>query len=207
MKKVVLAERLREVRALTGFTRIESPGDYTELGDFPKEQRVRLSRKDPKWVPTSEVRGEGIFLQFSEQAIEAWVKKTRERETEFFEAHKRWRKNRGLEPDNGFPTMRYVLLHSLAHALIRQFAIECGYTTASIRGSGIYSRPPGSDGEPMAGVLLYTAAPDSEGTLGGLVALGDPKRGSAGTWIKLSKGCGSAPPILSVPSTTRSRTG
>ena len=27
----------------------------------------------------------------------------------------------------------------------------------------------------MAGVLLYTAAPDSEGTLGGLVALGDPK--------------------------------
>ncbi len=26
----------------------------------------------------------------------------------------------------------------------------------------------------MAGVLLYTAAPDSEGTLGGLVALGEP---------------------------------
>ena len=28
----------------------------------------------------------------------------------------------------------------------------------------------------MAGVLLYTAAPDSEGTLGGLVALGAPDR-------------------------------
>jgi hypothetical protein len=67
-----------------------------------------------------------------------------------------------------------VLLHSLAHALIRQFAIECGYSAASIR-ERIYSRPPGSDGEPMAGVLLYTAAPDSEGTLGGLVALGDPR--------------------------------
>ncbi len=35
IEKVVLAERLREVRALTGFTRIESPGDYTEVGDFP----------------------------------------------------------------------------------------------------------------------------------------------------------------------------
>ncbi len=125
-------------------------------------------------MPTSEIRGEGVFLQFSEQAIEAWVRKTREREGEFFEAHKRWRKNRGLEPNDGFPTMRYVLLHSLAHALIRQFAVECGYTTASIR-ERIYSRPPGGDGEPMAGVLLYTAAPDSEGTLGGLVALGDPK--------------------------------
>jgi hypothetical protein len=173
-QKVVLAERLREVRALTGFTRIEAPGDYTEVGEFPPDQRVPLGRKPPKWVPTSEIRGEGVFLQVAEGAIEAWVKKTREREGEFFEAHKRWRKNRGLEPDDGFPTMRYVLLHSLAHALIRQFAIECGYTTASIR-ERIYSRPRGGDREPMAGILLYTAAPDSEGTLGGLVALGDPK--------------------------------
>jgi hypothetical protein len=174
LKKVVLAERLREVRALTGFTRIESPGDYTEIGDFPKDQRVPLSRKAPKWVPTSEIRGEGVFLQFSEPAIQAWVRRTGEREAEFFEAHRRWRRDRGLEPNDGFPTMRYVLLHSLAHALIRQFAVECGYTAASIR-ERIYSRPPGGDLEPMAGVLLYTAAPDSEGTLGGLVALGDPK--------------------------------
>ena len=27
----------------------------------------------------------------------------------------------------------------------------------------------------MAGVLIYTAAPDSEGTLGGLVSLGEPQ--------------------------------
>ena len=174
IEKVVLAERLREVRALTGFTRIESPGDYTEVGDFPRDQRVPLCRTAPKWVPTSEIRGEGVFLQFSERAIEAWVKKTRVREAEFFEAHKRWRQNRGLEPSDHFPTMRYVLLHSLAHALIRQFAVECGYSTASIR-ERIYARPPGGDEEPMAGILLYTAAPDSEGTLGGLVALGEPR--------------------------------
>jgi Domain of unknown function (DUF1998) len=173
LTKVVLAERLREVRSLIGFTRIESPGDYGELSDFPKDQRVDLSRSKPKWVPTSEIRGEGVFLQFSEQAIESWLKKTREREGEFFEAHRRWRSNRGLTPDDGFPTMRYVLLHSLSHALIRQFAMECGYTTASIR-ERIYSHPPGDDKEPMAGILLYTAAPDSEGTLGGLVARGEP---------------------------------
>ncbi|MGP0066024.1 MAG: DrmB family protein [Isosphaeraceae bacterium] len=174
IEKVVLAERVREVRALTGFTRIESPGDYTEIGDFPPEQRVKLSRSAPKWVPTSEIRGEGVFLQFSERAIEAWVGKVKAREDEFFEAHKRWRQNRGLEPNDNFPTMRYVLLHSLAHALIRQFAVECGYTTASIR-ERIYSRSPEGDQEPMAGILLYTAAPDSEGTLGGLVALGEPR--------------------------------
>ena len=153
ISKVVLAERLREVRALVGFTRIESPGDYTDIGDFPKDQRVSLARSAPKWVPTCEVRGEGGFLQFSEQAIQEWIKKTREREAEFFEGHRRWRQKRGLEPDDGFPTMRYVLLHSLAHALIRQFAIECGYTTASIR-ERIYSqaarRRSGADGGDLA---------------------------------------------------------
>jgi hypothetical protein len=73
-------------------------------------------------------------------------------------------------PDAGFPGIRYVLLHSFAHAFIRQLALSSGYTAASIR-ERIYSRDPGPQGEPMAGVLLYTAAPDSEGTLGGLVSL------------------------------------
>ena len=172
-EKVVLAERLREVRALIGFTRIESPGDYSDLDDFPKEQRVALSRKTPRWVPTSAVRGEGVFLHFSESAIQAWLEMTGSLDADFFEAHRRWRTARGLKPNEGYPTLRYVLLHSLAHALIRQFSLECGYTTASIR-ERIYSRPAGTNQEPMAGILLYTAAPDSEGTLGGLVSLGEP---------------------------------
>src|SRR5207237_7403392 len=124
--------------------------------------------------PTSVVRGEGVFLHFSEDALQSWLKKVKRVDTEFFEAHRRWRTTRGLPPDDGYPGMRYVLLHSLAHALIRQLSLECGYTTASIR-ERIYSRSAGADHEPMAGLLLYTAAPDSEGTLGGLVSLGEPK--------------------------------
>jgi hypothetical protein len=174
LKKVVLAERLREARSLIGFTRIESPGDYSEISELPEEQRVRLSHKNPAWVPTSVVRGEGVFLHFSEEAIQAWLKKVKHLDDEFLIAHRRWRTSRGLDPDDGYPTMRYVLLHSLAHALIRQFSLECGYTTASIR-ERIYSRSADDDHEPMSGILLYTAAPDSEGTLGGLVTLGEPK--------------------------------
>lgn len=68
---------------------------------------------------------------------------------------------------------RRVLLHSLAHALIRELALECGYGASAIR-ERIYSARPDAPG--MAGVLLYTAAPDSEGTLGGLVSLGDPQQ-------------------------------
>ena len=174
LRKVVLAERLREAQSLIGFTRIISPGDYSEITELPDERRAPLGRSSPRWAPTSEVRGEGVFLHFSEEAIQAWLKRVKALDADLFNAHKRWRKSRGLEPEANYPAMRYVLLHSLAHALIRQFSLECGYTAASIR-ERIYSRAADGEEEPMAGILLYTAAPDSEGTLGGLVSLGDPK--------------------------------
>jgi Domain of unknown function (DUF1998) len=77
-------------------------------------------------------------------------------------------------PEAGFPGMRYIVLHSFAHALMRELALECGYTAASLR-ERIYAREVSGTGPPMAGVLIYTAAPDSEGTLGGLVRMGRPE--------------------------------
>ena len=173
-EKVVLVERVREVRSLIGFTRIESPGDYESPADFPEAQRMRISRGQTAWVPANEIRGEGIFFQFSEPEIEDWLARARPLGLEFFLAHKRWRTARGLAPpEEGFPGPRFVLLHSFAHALIRQLSLECGYTAASLR-ERIYSRNPGTGQPEMAGVLIYTGAPDSEGTLGGLVSLGEP---------------------------------
>jgi len=86
-----------------------------------------------------------------------------------------WRARRGIpEPDAGFPGLRFVFLHSLSHALMRRLALDSGYSQASIR-ERIYSSDPDDEYGPMAGLLLYTAAQDSEGTLGGLVALGGPE--------------------------------
>ncbi len=122
------------------------------------------------------MRGEGIFLQLKEDVVEGWVRSApvAERGRAFLEAHRRWRAARNLQPpDAGFSGMRYVLLHTLAHVLMRQLALESGYAMASIR-ERIYSLPPTDEDGPMAGVLLYTAATDSEGTLGGLVGLGEP---------------------------------
>jgi hypothetical protein len=161
---VVLIERLREVRALVGFTRLEAAGEDSTT------QLAPLRRGPAEWVPSAEVRGEGLFLRISETAIADWIGKTNEVNRQFFSAHKLWRARRGLDPSGGYPGIQYVLLHSLAHALIRQFAIECGYAAASLR-ERIYSSSP-DDVEAMAGILVYTAAPDSEGTLGGLVSLG-----------------------------------
>jgi hypothetical protein len=172
-EKIVLAERLREVRALVGFTRIESPSDYDNPAAFPANQRARISRTQPTWIPASEIRGEGLFFQFKEALICQWCDKVKKDNGIFLEAHQRWRIARGLEPPHEyFPGIRFVLLHSFAHALIRQLAVECGYTVAALR-ERIYSRNPGDSEPEMAGILIYTGAPDSEGTLGGLVALGE----------------------------------
>ena len=172
--KIVLAEKLREVRALIGFTRLESAGDFDTPQELPRDQRAPLSRKTPTWVPAAEIRGEGIFFHFSEKALKKWEGERGAYFDEFYKAHRRWREARKLTPDVGYPGIRLVLLHTFAHAVIRQLSIECGYTTASLR-ERLYCHSP-EDDKPMAGVLIYTAAPDSEGTLGGLCALGRPDR-------------------------------
>jgi hypothetical protein len=174
--KTVLVERIREVGALLSFTRVESPGDFFDGVEVPAERQAPLSRSAPMWVPASEVRGEGLFLQFNLQQLEMWQNKkaVQARQREFFEAHQEWRRLRKIEPTGaGFPGIWYVLLHSFAHALMRQLSLECGYTAASVR-ERIYARMSGQGADTMAGVLIYTAAPDSEGTLGGLVSLGMP---------------------------------
>lgn len=179
IEKVVLVERMREVRALVGFTRIIAPEDIEDESRVQIGTRVALSRRNPNWVPATDVRGEGIFVQFREDAVQQWFSGVQMSDfaANFMDAHKRWRRVRGIQPeDDGYPGLRFVLLHSFAHILMRQVALECGYTAASVR-ERIYSRSPNQfpeRPEPMAGVLIYTAAPDSEGTLGGLVALGEP---------------------------------
>ena len=168
----VAVQRLREVQALCGFTRIDGP-------DASHPERVAPIWKTPQsWLPAAEVRGEGILIRLPETRVEQWEAsyRTADRYGYLRQATRNWRTRRGLDPDGGMPPARFVLLHTLSHLLIHQVALECGYSTASIR-ERLYSRESGNPtGPPMAGVLLYTASPDSEGTLGGLVALTAPKR-------------------------------
>lgn len=175
ISRVVLAERLREVTALTGFTRIASPRDYAEGEDVPSKMRAPISRGAPSFVPAAEVRGEGIFIQFNEEKLATWTDAHPDYADAFHDAHKAWRRRRHIDrPESGFPGLRYIAIHSFAHALMRELALECGYNAASLR-ERIYAKDDDGDGPAMAGVLIYTAAPDSEGTLGGLVRMGRPE--------------------------------
>ena len=58
-EETVLLERLREVRALLAFTRIESKGDFADAGYVDDGRETPLSRESPTWLPVSEVRGKG----------------------------------------------------------------------------------------------------------------------------------------------------
>jgi len=64
-------------------------------------------------------------------------------------------------------------VHTTAHIVINQLVFECGYSTASLRERLYVSADLAA---PQAGILIYTSAGDSEGTLGGLVRLGEPDR-------------------------------
>ncbi|WP_411741389.1 MULTISPECIES: DrmB family protein [unclassified Rhodococcus (in: high G+C Gram-positive bacteria)] len=170
LQQVVLVSRLREVQALVGFTRLTAP-DRRELDPG---NRLSLSRTNsPKWVPAFEQRGEGIFLELPEPRVRQWEREVSEhpRIVAMQDAFARWSANRDRPVDATLPIPRFLLLHTLSHLLIRQVALECGYGSSSIR-ERIYV---GTTAEPATGILLSTAASDSEGTLGGLVALGQPQ--------------------------------
>jgi hypothetical protein len=168
---VVQAERLREVRALIGFTRLDAP----DPDDPDLVVRAPLSRDKPTWVPASEVRGEGIFLRLPEPLVADWETRVQDSRAvhEHRDAFKRFRTARysdripgEFDPLYGWPRQRYIALHTLSHLLIRTIALECGYNAASLS-ERIYSGPG------RAGILIYTAVPDAEGTLGGLVSLAE----------------------------------
>src|SRR5262249_3506428 len=134
---------------------------------------ARLTRDSPTWIPASEVHGEGIFVRFREEVVQNWEKldSVKARNDTLSKGYELWRTARKLDPHKGYPGIRYAMLHTFAHLLIRELALECGYNAASIR-ERIYAD---NGPDPMAGVLLYTAAADSDGTLGGLVELGKPE--------------------------------
>lgn len=171
LDSVLLLERLREVNALIGYTRVEAPEESADEDERPP--MADLCKGRPSWIPAGEVHGEGIFIRFNEKAISDWenLEAVKRRDQKIEQGHRGWRNARGLDPEVGYPGIRYTMLHSFAHLLIRELALECGYNAASIR-ERIYA---GTGESPMAGILIYTAAADSDGTLGGLVDLGKPE--------------------------------
>ena len=162
VSRIVLAHRLREIRALRGFTRIDYPDPYDD-SEVPYSY---LSSEKVDWLPAVEILGEGIFIQLNEDKLSDWENRqdVKQRYKPLLNRYQNWRVEKGWEKDERF-SIRFVLLHSLSHVLIRELSLSAGYSSSSIR-EKIYAGPN------MCGILLYTGSPDSDGSLGGIIQQG-----------------------------------
>jgi len=169
--KIGLVKKLRETRALAGFTRLLPPDP-----DSPTDTRLQLLALDTRidWLPAAVVRGEGIFLELNAAAVLKWTESSNcgERISQLAANYNNIRILRGQKVRH--VTSKFVLLHALAHSLINQLSFDCGYGSASLR-ERVYCNLD-EQSEPMQGILIYTASGDSEGTMGGLVRQGEPER-------------------------------
>ncbi len=174
VERVVLVHRLREVVAQLGFTRFEAITPDVE-GELQMGVQAAPLACETSWLPAVENRGEGIFLQFRKQAIDAWLARpeVQERGLRLMAGFESWQKqhptSRRVFPRLPYYLLHsllpYYLLHSLSHLLLTAVSLECGYPASSIR-ERVYALGAGY------GILLYTGTPDAEGTLGGLVEAG-----------------------------------
>ncbi|MBT2636697.1 DUF1998 domain-containing protein [Bacillus sp. ISL-39] len=168
---VFLVEKLKETRVLAGFTRVMSENGLVNE-DLKAMLRINKQKSEEEnWLPAYEVYGEGIFLKIDNKKLTEWekqpdvlkrIKPLQEKANELY--HSGRMENKTISP-------RFVMIHTLAHILINQLTFECGYSTAALRERLYVSENPK---ENMCGLLIYTAAGDSDGTMGGLVKMGKP---------------------------------
>jgi hypothetical protein len=137
VSRVLAVDRLRKVNAVIGFTRID---DLDRVNDVTSRLVPLVRSGTPKWIPATEDRGEGIFIQLGLESVAAWEKSVES--SSLWEAHRQAHKRnferrfsetaKIVDPDSRMPHARYWLVHTFAHGLIRQLAMYSGYGSASL---------------------------------------------------------------------------
>lgn len=198
---VCKVKKLREVQTLCSFSRIKPTSDSSLV------QRVVSS--GIRWLPAVENFGEGVFLDLQSKLLEEWeqnpavIQRVKEATRPFLEALS----EAGRDVTEIIPicTPRFIALHTLSHCLIRGVSNLCGYSSASLK-ERIYTLNPSDDASvaPPAGILIYTASSDSDGTLGGLASLAEPEQLEVliTESLKASRWCSSDPLCISRESDT-----
>ncbi len=147
--RVTPVHRLRVVMVQRGYTRQVDRNP-------PEVMPTSIDRVGQRWFPGIELYGEGIFIDLPGRGLPLSGDRVRSWET------------RAHESGESIHQPQHVWWHSLAHRLIRSLSVDSGYSSASIR-ERIYLS--GGQHDQRGGVLLYTAQPGGDGTLGGLIAL------------------------------------
>ena len=163
IKAISLINKIRVVNALRGFSRMQ-PRKAKDPGF------VEIKKPGENWYPAYEVHGEGIFIEFKQDEIDKWVNENPQVFARLEPLVDKYESSIFSQRHPSGITPKFVMLHTLSHLLISQLSFECGYSVASLS-ERLYCAEK-SDGRAMAGIFIYTASGDSEGTLGGLVRQG-----------------------------------
>ncbi len=167
-EQVTVVDKLTVVEALAGFTRLQ-PWSGDNDGNNPDRKKIApLSSYPKEWLPAVQLKGEGIFVRFREDALELWKKQQGKR----YERMAENLENSCLKSRNDRFSPEYVFLHTFTHLLIRQLSNECGYSASSLK-EKIYStfKHARNTKQKMHGVLIYLASSDCDGSLGGLIGI------------------------------------
>ena len=164
--QLISVERLRVIEVFKGFSRMASDSeDFSPTPVLPPD-----IDNSTNWLPAIELFGEGIFFCLNQEIISNWESNhsLRLRAQELI---RRYENSDMKLQDDIEITPRFIMLHTLAHLIIRELESAAGYPAASLQ-ERIYSSTSGE----MMGVLIYTAVPDVAGSMGGIVELAKPKQ-------------------------------
>ncbi|MCK0517654.1 DUF1998 domain-containing protein [Williamsia sp. DF01-3] len=149
--------RLREVRALNGFTRLSGSADAL----------CTLSAEPKYWLPAIEVIGEGIFMAMDPELLKTWAATSFARRRQKLLQGAADRHAAAFDRAAEKVDIAKVAVHTFAHVLIDQLSLDAGYPASSLRERLFVDND-------MAGLLIYTASSDSAGSLGGVASQADP---------------------------------
>jgi hypothetical protein len=198
--RIRLVERLRETRVLAGFNRV-----FPEQ-QLPQEERMaqlweEVPARQDAWLPGYCVFGEGLYFELDEALVQDWEARPPviQQAAKLQGLYAAVQAQRHLRERD--LTARYLLVHTLAHILMNQLTFECGYSSAALRERLYVSDDPAN---PLAAVLIYTAAGDAEGTMGGLVRMGGPGylERVLGDAISQARWCAADPVCMEIGSST-----
>lgn len=172
--KISQVETLCVTTTQMNFFRSELPtverSQVTGKINYPEGMKLFGSNADKVFVyPAYQSFGEGLFFEFNIDKLKEFTSIK-----EQFDPERYKRRDRRLcsqlsaQLDMYGNAEKFYLIHTFAHALIKELEFACGYPSASIAERVYYS-------DKMHGVLIYTTG-SSEGSMGGLVWQGNPNR-------------------------------
>lgn len=178
IKDLIRVERLRKVHVFQGFLRSQrdlDPEQSTAKKTVTPEDKEKYLPQlvqpnivgNADWLPAINLYGEGIFVTLNPRWLRPWALHSgiAQRINELVVHYEISESQETVDE----VTPEFVLLHTLAHLVIRELEDKCGYPASSLS-ERVYS----SRESKMSGFLIYIAVADKSGSLGGLMEQAEP---------------------------------